>query len=428
MKASNYNYIFYKGQTSYWFNGITKEFFRLSAGLGKKVETTLLSADFASLPEKILIKLKESGFIVSKDTDELSVIRSNYHKAVNNKDYMLVILPTLKCNFNCWYCIQHHKPSMMSEEVKKSIMTHIQYMIGHGINTLHLEWFGGEPILGFKNVILPLSTFAKSLCEEKDIRFFNSATTNGYLLTKDKYETMKAIELNSFQITLDGERDLHNQVKKANGNNSAFDTTLKNIGDYLDYNKKATLKLRINYTHENLTEKIVSQVNEFISEESHKRVQINLKKVWQEKVDKTFYPYTLKIQDKFLENGFNVNQIDMISGFVPCYASRKYYTAINYDGSLLKCTATDDLYLEKPLGVIRADGSLSWEKGVEDSYQAPSFENAACLDCRYLPICMGQCPRNHINHVSGCKMESFDIRIDEGIINYIDKSYAGINR
>lgn len=429
MKVSAYNYVLYDENFSFWFNGVTKKFFRVSNNLGRKIETLLSSDQLNVIPQTIQDKLIVGGFIISKSENELDLIRKYNRVAIDQKNYFLVILPTLNCNFKCWYCIQHHIPSVMSEFTKTQIKAHIKYMIeSEKIDSLHIEWFGGEPFMGYKNVIFPISNYAKMLCGKHGIPFYNTTTTNGFFITPEKYESLSDIEMRGFQITIDGERDLHNAVKYSLPNTSAFDTTLKNISGYLEYNKSAVLKLRINYTHDNLTSKIVEQIEKFFIEDSRKRIQINLKKVWQEKVDKRFYTKTLDIQKGFTNNGFNVNHLDIITDFIPCYANRKYYTAINYDGSLLKCTASNDLYLEEPLGTINSDGSLKWKEGVESAYQEPSFENDRCLECKYLPICMGQCPRNYIKKKTGCKIDGFDINIEEGIINYINESYASLYR
>ena len=52
-------------------------------------------------------------------------------------------------------------------------------------------------------------------------------------------------------------------IKQSNNTISAFDTTLKNISGYLDFNKEATLKLRINYTHDNLTPQKACKMDSF---------------------------------------------------------------------------------------------------------------------------------------------------------------------
>ena len=78
---------------------------------------------------------------------------------------------------------------------------------------------------------------------QDNIPFYNTATTNGFFISEEKYSSMSDILMNGFQITLDGEREIHNSVKQSNNTTSAFDTTLKNISGYLDSNKEATLKL-----------------------------------------------------------------------------------------------------------------------------------------------------------------------------------------
>ena len=428
MKASNYNYIFYKDGRSYWYNGISKKFFRVSEKLGKTLNLIMNSGDISALPDEILAKFKSNSFILPKEADELEIIRTKDREEIQRKDYFLVILPTLNCNFECWYCIQHHIPSIMSESTKDALMKHIRYMVETDkITSLHIEWFGGEPFMGFKNVIVPVSEFARDLCDRAGIPFFNTATTNGYFLTPDKYKKMKDIRMSRFQITFDGNRESHNKVKypsnDQSGKISAFDTTLGNISGYLGYNPEAILKLRINYTHENLTHDIPGQVMEYFPTETRERVHVTLKKVWQESTDKNFYSKTLDIQNSFLRNGFPVNTLDIIHNFVACYANRKYYASFNYDGGLLKCTASDDLYREEPLGRLNPDGSLSWNEGIEEGYQEAAFENGRCLACSYLPICMGQCPRNHIMKATECKFDCMDINIEEGIVNLIDEYY-----
>lgn len=279
--------------------------------------------------------------------------------------------------------------------------------------------------MGYDKVIRKISRAAMDICSLHNVPFYNTATTNGFLITPDKYESMKELRINGFQITIDGNRDRHNKVKfSSDSDDSAFDTTLQNIKGYLEYNHEATLNLRVNYTHENLTSDIISQIDEIFPKEVRNRIQVNLKKVWQEKTDKGYYQHTLDFQKDLSSCGFGVNKLEVVSNYIPCYANRKYYTAVNYNGKLLKCTASDDLFSETPLGELNADGSLKWKDGVEDGYLSPSFENERCLNCKYLPMCMGVCPRNFLSGGKGCKMKAIDMKIDKGIINLIKEAYV----
>lgn len=45
-------------------------------------------------------------------------------------------------------------------------------------------WSGGEPFLYFNEAVVPISEYAKK-CEEADIPFLISSTSNGYFLSRE---------------------------------------------------------------------------------------------------------------------------------------------------------------------------------------------------------------------------------------------------
>lgn len=211
----------------------------------------------------------------------------------------------------------------------------------------------------------------------------------------------------------------HDKVKFQHNCASAFVQVLENIENILNRSKDIHILLRINYTEDNLDYQIVDDVNEIISQANRCRIQINPKKVWQEKVNKERYNNVSTLLDLFEESGYKVKRLDFIWDFVPCYANRKYYNAINYNGDVIKCTACNDLYDEKTHGAISADGSISWDSNFIAKYKAKSFENSECLACKYLPLCMGICPRDY-GSVSYCKINGMDVKIEDAIVNYIN--------
>lgn len=73
---------------------------------------------------------------------------------------------------------------------------------------------------------------------------------------------------------------------------------------------------------------------------------------------------------------------------------------------------------KKSHGTINGDGSITWDSTFIAKYKAKSFENSECLACRYLPICMGICPRDY-GSVSYCKYNGTDMKIDDALVNYI---------
>ena len=428
-KLSNYNIIISNKGYSYWFNSLTRKFFRITEALGRKLEKLLddINNIKNTYPSFFSI-LENGGFIIPTEIDELSIIRQKNQEAIQSKNYYLMVLPTLNCNFKCWYCIQNHIPSIMSENVVANIKKHIDYLLERNeIELLHLDWFGGEPFMYFDKIIKPLTLYAKEKCENAGVQFFCGATTNGYFLTEDVVGQLDALKFLQFQITLDGQREEHDKVKYQKGCPSAFNHVLRNINNMLHASDSIILFLRINYEHNKITNDIVSQINEFITPDVRNRIKITPRKVWQETVDKDSFHNILELMDLFSANGYMVERWHPISSFIPCYANKKNYVAINFNGAVVKCTACDDLYSKEFPGILKDNGTIEWRDDFDKKYQCKSFENERCLNCKRLPVCMGLCPKDHILGHTYCKETMLDYRFEDSLINYIDHEYHGNN-
>ena len=421
MKLSKYNYTLYDEEWGYWCNVLTLSYFRLNSSLSRKLEDALEDIENIDyLPKTIYDKLVEGGFVIEDNSDELEKVREYNQRAVEDKNYMMIVLPTLNCNYKCWYCIQDHVPSLMSESTMDKLKRHIDRMVDvEKIESLRIDWFGGEPLMYFDKVVVPISEYAIAKCEEAGIPFMNSATTNGYFLNDKVIKELKHLKFTGFQITLDGERESHNKVKFIKGCDSTFDHVLHNIDAALSHCPELSMNLRINYTHSNLTPEIIEEVNTHISEANRKRVTVAPHKVWQEDVDKEFdiNPY----MDGFAKSGYNVSRWNPVSNFIPCYVSKKFYNAINPDGKIVKCTACDDIYGENAYGTLKEDGTI--EVTTDKNYQARSFENERCLACKQLPLCMGLCPRDHLNGCTHCKEEVVDSTFEQRLLNFLKSNY-----
>lgn len=334
---------------------------------------------------------------------------------------MLMILPTLGCNFKCWYCIQDHTASKMSPSTIDAVKRHIDYAISEwGIKHLGLSWFGGEPLIYFKDVVEPISKYAKEVCEKKSVGFGNNATTNGYFLTKEVAQELTSLGFGNFQVTIDGNKETHDKVKFQKGCESAFERTLRNLNEALLLNDGVTLTLRINYSKDNLREGIVEEVNKYISPEVRNRVRFMARKVWQEPISDEIISKADQLALEFEDSGYGIELDDFNSGFMACYACKKFYNAISYNGDVFKCTAIPELNTGPAPGRLNPDGSISWSPYPEEYYRQKSFANPICDKCVYLPLCMGQCPRNFLQHGFVCKEPSRERSFEDSIVRFID--------
>lgn len=305
------------------------------------------------------------------------------------------------------------------EKIKKHIH---KAVMEDKISSLEIQWFGGEPFMYFEEVILPISEYAMDICNQSGIPFANSATTNGYYLSPSLLNKLAKYNFRYFQITLDGVRALHNKVKYVeNRKISTFDTVLENIDFLLSKTDNITITIRLNYNKKNLDINIVEQLNEKIKIKNREKISISFKKLWQEGVDTNRISIIREISQKLFSNGYKIsNEIE--NGCLSCYTDKKWYNAINFDGSVVKCTASDDLYSKNPPGKLQEDGSILWRKNYIENYFDVRFENEICKKCKNLPLCMGNCNKNYNENTKQefvCN-QNVDISFENKIINYIE--------
>lgn len=103
----------------------------------------------------------------------------------------------------------------------------------------------------FKDVVKPITSYALQQCQSVGIPFYGAATTNGFFINEKLSEELGELNINQFQITLDGNKEFHDKVKFSHGLVSAFQHVLKNINRLLTNNPSSTVLLRLNYTHDN---------------------------------------------------------------------------------------------------------------------------------------------------------------------------------
>lgn len=429
MKTSRYNFIIEKGGLLYCFNASTFKFFTLKSEYKSLLEEILLcpNEQLADLPnfKKILI---EGRFLLDDSENELDYVYNRNREVIDVEDYKLTILPTFSCNFNCWYCVQHHKREFMDEAILESVKKHILYMIHEKhILSLNIEWFGGEPLLAFDKVIYPLTLYAKSLCKQNGIPFNSSATTNGYLFTKEMLEKMRDLNMAGFQITLDGIREFHDKVRVA-PNKSSFDEILKHVNLICNVLEDANIKIRINYDDKNFDPNIfIEQISSRIEEKHKQRISFLLRKVWQVNNTDENKAKNIQFVREAKKQGYKVSpQTYLNTNYCRCYACRKYYNMIAPNGNIYKCTAQEDYSEDGAMGRLNSEGKIEWliPNFEERYFNYRPFENEQCRECKYLPLCWGECPRSF--EVANLRASKFkcvksrqnDMSFEESILEY----------
>jgi len=383
MKPSKYNYIIPLENSTAFFNGISEVFF---IAPNERVQTyreilenpNLYIDDF----QVFISAMKNGGFLLDENEDEQERLMKKYHSIRRSSELFIMILPTYECNLRCWYCIQCHEGVGITPEVINNLKQFAdKHLDQTRIKTCTLSWFGGEPMMKYDEV-LEYTHFLQNLCDERGIIMHTSITTNATLLSKERIDALTSIGEVSFQISIDGPKQMHDKVKRL-PDESAYDKVL----DLINYMaKKIHLTLRFNYTHKTLQPvTILSELAERIEPASRKNINFLIYKVWQERKENIDQTKVAELFDGAAKLGFTPRLAETNL----CYADYENFFCVFPNGKMAKC---DNHGIHTAPGQLMPNGEINWPKGL--GYDIPPIElpTNECTTCKYLPCCWGPCP------------------------------------
>lgn len=385
-------------------------------------ETYLNSEDLNAL---------RSGKIIVEDYEDDEYISMMHFKrqrqSFTTKNLGLVICPTLACNFACPYCYEHNLPiSFMSEDVQNQLIDFVNSN-SKGMEGLTINWHGGEPLLAFDTIKSLQSKIERNV----EIPIIHTAiVTNGYLLNREICEYFNEHNLNYIQITIDGNKDTHNQTRKLKNGQSSFERIIENVDMASQIMPNCKIGILTNIGRNN--------------REEYPDLYTELKSRWKGRNVKIYHTYVL---DNSLNTCYTKrcaielstkekNRFDALlaqKGIIPKknlypHSDRSFYTCmdnnayvIDPNGFLYKCWG--DVGIEgRAIGSLN-DGITNYRIVSQFMVGTDKFSDRKCMECPFLPICDGGCNLYRIG-----KMEKgipYDVcNLDEeGLTRFIELYY-----
>lgn len=398
MKYSVYNSLIQINQQhSLLYNALSDKFLILKNNLTDKYKAFEKNQTSAKTTDSFYQRMEKEGFLVEDEKNESSILREKAARIdSDNSTYILILNPTLDCNFKCWYCYENHiSQSVMTPAILDSLYQHIALVLKREeIKTFVLSFFGGEPLLAFEQNVLPLIDYTQALCNKKGIQLQIGFTSNGYLLSEERIKQLEKYALSSFQITLDGDREAHNKVRKTRDGNGSYDTIMKHVRLLLEHHIHVTL--RINFTALNI--KACASIAEdlsSLSEEGKPYLSIDLQHVWQDRKNNTDKEVRA-LKKTFVSYGFHALTALPDHVTEPCYADKLNECVVNYNGDVFKCTARD-FKPEKRYGRLEPNGTITWEGDRHERHMHTAFASDTCANCRIAPLCKGGCAQTRMD-------------------------------
>ena len=309
--------------------------------------------------------------------DNTELIKEIVFSALDDRVLNLIILPTEKCNFRCTYCYEDFTIGKMSATTSNAIKKLIQSRFDD-LQFLNISWFGGEPLLN-KEIIYDISDFVLKN-KPSSLNFTANITTNGYLLDEMTLKKLIECNINIFQISLDGDADMHNESRKTANGKPTFDKIWENILLMHQSDYQFELMIRVHFTSDNYKKlsPLIERFNQTLSNDP--RIKFYFRAVDRLGSENDSNIECLSDIDRMSIKSYLDNQIQNRQQVVEaynldklyvCYASKPNSLMIRANGRIGKCTVAfnddrNDLgYINENGEVLINDNLKLWIKGLE---------------------------------------------------------------
>lgn len=382
------------------FNSLTKNIVLLTDEDYEWITTTNL--EDANEKDERFTTLLESNFIVDDDFDEYEYYKLAWNRSLYSSGILRhTVILNLACNCDCPYCFENKNGQFMTKDTAVAYLEWLEPQV-KDIKYFYMSWFGGEPLLS-KKMIEFITEGILKMAEKYHFEYSACVVTNGVLADKDFVSSCERLHITNLQITIDGEREIHNQYRFLKANHGeTFDTILANLADFCErvHSDVATV-LRVNLTDENYPtiEKLLDEIPENVRKNcvllfrwvySHEEGRNPGMEFSAEKKGARPYENLAPLYELAESKGFTTNSFDegMSCNFCECDFDHAFQ--INYDGDLFMCTHSMDK--SEIIGtVFDGFGSQRNLSRYARFINTNPFSDPECIRCKLLPICKGGC-------------------------------------
>ncbi len=335
------------------------------------------------------------------------------------------LVMNLDCNLACRYCFEGNRKGRfyMSQEIADEFVNFVRARItsqrlsmetrrqkgGGFIDEVFITFYGGEPLLSRK-LIVHTARKLKTLAGRLGKAFSFALQTNGTLLTKEVVQELRPLGLAEAYVTVDGPRENHDAFRPYKSGRGSFDVIMRNVQDVCGL---VDLKLGGNFTKDNyrsfpgfldyliesgLTPDKVPSVGCFTVVSEGADVLPDYRGGCSSVNESWLFSSGPFLREEILRRGYHGERLTP----VVCMMEHWNNFLVNYNGDIYKC----------PCLIGRKEFCVGNIKtGVNDfrtSHNLDNWKNEQCLNCSYLPLCLGGC--RYMKFVRDGNMDGVDCK------------------
>jgi uncharacterized protein len=199
--------------------------------------------DFAdeAWPESVLATLRRGGFLIEQSFDELADIRERYWDARGRTPMVLTLTTTQECNLGCYYCYESRSGAALNARDAPAVVDWVrERLTASGKDSIHVDWYGGEPLLNME-FVEQASSALQELCAALKVSYSASIISNGTCWPEDMAGFVRRHRIRQAQISFDGLKDHHDKRRRyrkgwaPEENSSSFERAVAVVEGLLDH-------------------------------------------------------------------------------------------------------------------------------------------------------------------------------------------------
>lgn len=414
-KLSKYNVLFNRDSKKYLWNTLSGAVIALDDDGVAYLNSFNEGVD----NEPYFKALIQNGCIVDERYDELGRVLYDAKAALLDESPVgmhYTIAPGLGCNYNCPYCFEKGRTAHtgMTREIQEQVCAFIITSAerNHNLKHLDIRWFGGEPLL-YMDAIVYISERLMDYCESRKIIYTAGIVTNGRYLSTENAGTLRRLNVNYVQLSIDGMREAYALGKGTVPED--FDATIDNL------TKSAAIlpiTVRINVS-ENIHEAItltyyllrergldgkikvyIAHIRDYSEKDIRKKRESHGR----------FLDNERRYFDMFGENGkYHQESLALIKPkrrSTPCLTICRANYCIGPKGELYRC----EHYFGRTEHVVGTIHSGCFYSSDDTRYLHHTYPTK-CMSCQMFPVCAGGCMNDVKNNETAMCCEKFKERL-----------------
>ncbi|MCP9881892.1 SPASM domain-containing protein [Cyanobium sp. Alchichica 3B3-8F6] len=389
------------------YNSATQQLLRLNPLELAKLNT----CQFDSIYDPLLLMLRSKGMVCESAPKQYQhLINSDLaDKKIFSRSMSLTLMMTEGCNFSCSYCNQglDKDPKKIDQSTVSKVLSYVSRH--EDLRKLHISWYGGEPLLAFKEIV-EFSTQFKGFCKAQKIYYSSSVLSNGYLLSPEKAQKLLDAGVKNAQISMDGYVDSHDSSRFPSKHTGSYNKILDNVKDVLAATSM-NIVVRVNVSKRN-----IDGIPKLVEDISRREIPCERFSMYFALV---YDPSNSQLEDagdvgtdiiseyqeyadaelsflRCLDSHHIKAALDIDEHMGDCLVTRHNSFAINPYGDLFKCY----IPISNPtfkLGDV-SDFDAAKESDTFRKWNSwTAFNDEYCKKCRLVGSCRGGCPLHFVS-------------------------------